>query len=98
MCVAFDAAGDHGLKAHGNGWLTTVTLIEGENISPTDSGTANPYVVFTCSGEARTSSVKLRTSHPSWRGKGPLSRGRGARGAGAICLLSKPGVTNRGCK
>lgn len=85
MNVVFDAAGDHGLKAHGNGWLTTVTLIEGENISPTDSGTANPYVVFTCSGKARTSSVKLRTSHPSWRGKSPFPL---AGGLLVICLLS----------
>lgn len=66
----YDAAGDHGVKAQGDGWLTTVTLIEGENIAPTDSGTSNPYVVFTCNGKVRTSSVKLRTSHPSWRGKG----------------------------
>ena len=65
----YDAAGDHGVKAQGDGWLTTVTLIEGENIAPTDSGTSNPYVVFTCNGKTRTSSVKLRTSHPSWRGK-----------------------------
>ena len=63
------AAGDHGVKAQGNGWLMTVTLIEGENLSPTEqSGFANSYVVFTCSGKRRTSSVKLRTLNPRWRG------------------------------
>ncbi|KAG0621016.1 hypothetical protein M758_4G261700 [Ceratodon purpureus] len=61
-------SGDHGVKAQGNGWLMTVTLIEGENLSPTEeSGFANPYVVFTCSGKRRTSSVKLRTLDPRWR-------------------------------
>ncbi|CAK9278846.1 unnamed protein product [Sphagnum jensenii] len=59
-------SGDHGVKAQGDGWLTTVTLIEGENIAPSDSGVANPYVVFTCNGETRTSSVKLRTTQPHW--------------------------------
>jgi len=64
------AAGDHGVKAQGDGWLMTVTLIEGENLSPTEeSSYANPYVVFTCSGKRRTSSVKLRTLKPRWRGK-----------------------------
>jgi len=57
------------LKAQGDGWYTTITLIEGENIVPTDSGMANPYVVFTCNGKSRTSSVKLRTSQPNWRGR-----------------------------
>lgn len=58
------------MKAQGNGWLMTVTLIEGENLSPIEeSGFANPYVVFTCSGKRRTSSVKLRTLDPRWRGE-----------------------------
>jgi hypothetical protein len=56
------------VKAQGDGWLTTVTLIEGENIAPSNSGIANPYVVFTCNGETRTSSVKLRTAQPHWGG------------------------------
>jgi hypothetical protein len=60
------AAGDHGVKAQGDGWLTTVTLIDGENIAPSNSGVANPYVVFTCNGETRTSSVKLKTAQPHW--------------------------------
>jgi hypothetical protein len=50
------AAGDHGVKA------------QGENIAPSNSGVANPYVVFTCNGETRTSSVKLRTAQPHWGG------------------------------
>jgi len=63
------AAGDHGVKAQGDGWLMTVTLIEGEYLSPTEECSfANPYVVFTCSGKRRTSSVKLRTLNPHWRG------------------------------
>ncbi|XP_024386274.1 C2 and GRAM domain-containing protein At1g03370 isoform X3 [Physcomitrium patens] len=64
----FWQSGDHGVKAQGDGWLMTVTLIEGENLSPTkESSFANPYVVFTCSGKRRTSSVKLRTLNPCWR-------------------------------
>lgn len=57
------------MKAQGDGWFTTITLIEGENIFSTDTGVANPYVVFTCNGKSRTSSVKLRTSQPNWRGR-----------------------------
>jgi len=68
-CVSYGAAGDNGLKAQGDGWYTTITLIEGENIVPIDSGMANPYVVFTCGGKSRTSSVKLRSSEPNWRGR-----------------------------
>ena len=63
----YNAAGDHGVKAQGDGWL--MTLIEGEYLSPTEECSfANPYVVFTCSGKRRTSSVKLRTLNPHWRG------------------------------
>lgn len=56
------------MKAQGDGWLMTVTLIEGVDLSPNDNKLANPYVVFTCSGKRRTSSVKLRTLKPRWRG------------------------------
>ncbi|CAI5519500.1 unnamed protein product [Closterium sp. Naga37s-1] len=59
--------GDHGKKAVGEGWLLTVSLVEGENIG--DSGVvmkADPFVVFTCSGKTRTSSVKLQTNMPNW--------------------------------
>lgn len=68
-CQSHHAAGDHGTKARGDGWYTTVFLIEGENIVPKDSGIANPFVAFTCNGKSRTSSVKLRTSQPNWRGR-----------------------------
>lgn len=68
--LRFDvAAGDHGVKAQGDGWLTSVTLVEGANIALPDSGAPSPYVVFTCNGRNRTSSVKLRTTNPSWRGE-----------------------------
>ncbi|GLJ25245.1 hypothetical protein SUGI_0483240 [Cryptomeria japonica] len=58
---------DHGVKAQGEGWLLTVTLVCGENLSPLDeTGTRDPYVVFTCNGKTRTSSVKLNTLNPEW--------------------------------
>lgn len=60
-------SGDHGVKAQGDGWLTSVTLVEGVNIALPDSGTPSPYVIFRCNGKSRTSSVKLRTSNPAWR-------------------------------
>ncbi|GJP42598.1 hypothetical protein CLOM_g2144 [Closterium sp. NIES-68] len=59
--------GDHGKKAVGEGWLLTVSLVEGENVG--DSGLVvktDPFVVFTCSGKSRTSSVKLQTNMPKW--------------------------------
>jgi hypothetical protein len=47
----------------------TVTLIEGENFTVTEANTfTNPFVVFTCNGKRRTSSVKLRTPNPNWCG------------------------------
>ncbi|XP_058102506.1 C2 and GRAM domain-containing protein At5g50170-like isoform X2 [Magnolia sinica] len=58
---------DHGVKAQGDGWLLTVALIEGENFASVDSdGLSDPYVVFTCNGKTRTSSVKLQTRNPQW--------------------------------
>lgn len=67
------AAGDHGVKALGDGWLMTVTLIAGENLAPTEAcAYSNPYVVFTCNGRRRTSSVKLRNLNPLWRGTSSL--------------------------
>ncbi|CAI5501783.1 unnamed protein product [Closterium sp. Naga37s-1] len=59
--------GDHGKKAVGEGWLLTVSLVEGESIG--DAGVvmkADPFVVFACSGKTRTSSVKLQTNMPKW--------------------------------
>ncbi|KAG9446489.1 hypothetical protein H6P81_012617 [Aristolochia fimbriata] len=61
---------DHGVKAQGEGWLLTVALIEGESLTYVDSSghpdQPDPYVVFTCNGKSRTSSVKLQTSNPQW--------------------------------
>lgn len=60
-------SGDHGLKAQGDGWLLTVALIEGINLAAVDSsGSSDPYVVFTCNGKTRTSSIKFQKSDPQW--------------------------------
>ncbi|KAJ1268986.1 hypothetical protein BS78_07G175300 [Paspalum vaginatum] len=59
--------GDHGLKAQGDGWLLTVALIEGIKLAPVDAtGFSDPYVVFTCNGKTRTSSIKFQTLEPQW--------------------------------
>ncbi|KAL3642319.1 hypothetical protein CASFOL_013134 [Castilleja foliolosa] len=58
---------DHGVKAQGDGWVITVALVEGANLPSMNSGeTLDPYVVFTCNGKTRTSSVKLQTLDPQW--------------------------------
>ncbi|KAI4978212.1 hypothetical protein ZWY2020_014766 [Hordeum vulgare] len=58
---------DHGVKAHGDGWLLTVALIEGSGIVGAGTpGLADPYVVFMCNGKRKTSSVKFQTSEPKW--------------------------------
>ncbi|AES64583.2 putative C2 domain, GRAM domain-containing protein [Medicago truncatula] len=58
---------DHGIKAQGDGWLLTVALIEGNNLASVDSGGySDPYVVFTCNGKVRTSSIKFQKSNPLW--------------------------------
>jgi hypothetical protein len=62
--------GDHGVKAQGHGWLLTVALIEGTNLAATkSSGYSDPYVVFTCNGKTKTSSIKFHTLEPQWNGK-----------------------------
>jgi Ca2+-dependent lipid-binding protein len=33
------------------------------------TGFSDPYVVFTCNGKTRTSSVKLQTLNPEWNGR-----------------------------
>ncbi|CAD6264519.1 unnamed protein product [Miscanthus lutarioriparius] len=59
--------GDHGVKAKGDGWLLTVALIEGIKLAPVDAtGFSDPYVVFTCNGKTRTSSIKFQTLEPQW--------------------------------
>ncbi|RZC92467.1 hypothetical protein C5167_041810 [Papaver somniferum] len=58
---------DHGVKSQGDGWMLTVALIEGSDIASADSNSfSDPYVVFTCKGKTRTSSVKLQTCDPRW--------------------------------
>lgn len=63
----FQMGTDHGMKAHGDGWVVTVALIEGADLVSLEStGLSDPYVVFTCNGQTRSSSVKLETSDPQW--------------------------------
>ncbi|CAJ1974960.1 unnamed protein product [Sphenostylis stenocarpa] len=63
----FQMGTDHGLKAHGVGWVLTVALIEGVDLASLESeGLSDPYVVLTCNGQTRSSSVKLQTSNPQW--------------------------------
>lgn len=58
---------DHGVKSQGDGWLLTVALIDGTNIAATkSSGYSDPYVVFTCNGKTKTSSIKFHTLEPQW--------------------------------
>ncbi|XAR73394.1 hypothetical protein NMG60_11007347 [Bertholletia excelsa] len=58
---------DHGVKAQGDGWLLTIALIEGCNLAAVDTtGFSDPYVVFTCNGKTRTSSIKFQKSDPNW--------------------------------
>ncbi|XP_047316846.1 C2 and GRAM domain-containing protein At5g50170 [Impatiens glandulifera] len=58
---------DHGIKGQGDGWLLTVALIEGENIALDNSKEIpDSYVVLTCNGRLKTSSVKLQSSDPQW--------------------------------
>ncbi|KAK3144478.1 hypothetical protein QOZ80_4AG0313590 [Eleusine coracana subsp. coracana] len=57
---------DHGVKANGDGWLLTVALLEATSLPPVSSGSVDPYVVFSCNGTTRTSSVQLQTQEPQW--------------------------------
>ncbi|PKA60318.1 C2 and GRAM domain-containing protein [Apostasia shenzhenica] len=58
---------DHGIRAQGDGWLLTVALIEGSNLAAVDSsGYSDPYVVFTCNGKRKTSSIKFQILDPHW--------------------------------
>ncbi|XP_006656227.1 C2 and GRAM domain-containing protein At1g03370-like [Oryza brachyantha] len=58
---------DHGVKAHGDGWLMTVALIEGTGIIAAGSTELfDMYAVFTCNTKRKTSSVKFQTSDPKW--------------------------------
>ncbi|KAI3698234.1 hypothetical protein L6452_31347 [Arctium lappa] len=67
MQARVQKGGDHGIKAQGDGWLLTVALVEGSNLPSVDSnGLSDPYVVFTCNGKTRTSSIKFQKSDPRW--------------------------------
>ncbi|XP_062225922.1 C2 and GRAM domain-containing protein At5g50170 [Phragmites australis] len=57
---------DHGVKANGEGWLLTVALLEATCLPPVSCGSVDPYVVFSCNGITRTSSVQLRIQKPQW--------------------------------
>ncbi|KAB5551465.1 hypothetical protein DKX38_008776 [Salix brachista] len=58
---------DHGVKAQGDGWVLTAALIKGSHLPAVDSsGFCDPYVVFTCNGKTRTSSIKFQKSDPLW--------------------------------
>jgi hypothetical protein len=60
---------DHGIKAHGDGWLLTVALIEGTCIRAAGSSDLyDIYVVFTCNAKRKTSSTKFQTPDPKWNG------------------------------
>ncbi|BBN07769.1 hypothetical protein MPTK1_4g06300 [Marchantia polymorpha subsp. ruderalis] len=61
-------ANDHGVKAQGDGWLLTIALVEAENLYSLDTdNSCDPYVVFTCNGKIRTSSVILGSCKPQWK-------------------------------
>lgn len=63
----FQKGSDRGIKAQGEGWVLTVALIDGENLVSLDpTSLPDPYVVLTCNGKTRTSSVKLQTLDPTW--------------------------------
>uniref|UniRef100_A0A2N9GVK6 C2 domain-containing protein n=1 Tax=Fagus sylvatica TaxID=28930 RepID=A0A2N9GVK6_FAGSY len=63
----FQRGSDHGVKAQGDGWVLTIALIEGINLASLESTEfSGPYVVFTCNGKTRTSSVQLQTRDPQW--------------------------------
>lgn len=67
MQARMQRGSDHGIKAQGDGWLLTVALIEGSSLAAVDSsGFSDPYVVFTCNGRSRTSSIKFQKLDPQW--------------------------------
>ncbi|CAF2320685.1 unnamed protein product [Brassica napus] len=58
---------DQGGKANGKGWILTIALIKGTNLASVEATELfDPYVVFTCNGKTRTSSVKLQAQDPQW--------------------------------
>ncbi|KAI5059333.1 hypothetical protein GOP47_0025652 [Adiantum capillus-veneris] len=66
----FYKVSDHGVKAKGNGWLLAVTLVGAKNLpASVEAAPPDPFVVFTCTGKLRTSSVKLQSFNPKWEEK-----------------------------
>lgn len=67
MQARLQKGSDHGIKAQGDGWLLTIALIEGSHLAAVDSsGFSDPYVVFTCNGRTKTSSIKFQKLDPQW--------------------------------
>jgi hypothetical protein len=65
---------DQGVKANGKGWILTIALIKGTNLASVEATELfDPYVVFTCNGKTRTSSVKLQAQDPQWNGNQTFS-------------------------
>lgn len=47
-----------------------MALVEGVDLASLESsGLSDPYVVLTCNGKTRSSSVKLQTRAPQWNGE-----------------------------
>ncbi|XP_068637413.1 C2 and GRAM domain-containing protein At1g03370-like isoform X2 [Aristolochia californica] len=67
MQARLQRGSDHGVKAQGDGWLLTVALLEGRSLAAVEStGFSDPYVVFTCNGKTRSSSIKFQVLDPLW--------------------------------
>ncbi|KAL9271734.1 C2 and GRAM domain-containing protein [Drosera capensis] len=67
IAARLQKGGDHGVEAKGDGWVVTVALVEAVNLPSVDAtGDPDPYVVLTCNGKTRTSSVQLQNSNPQW--------------------------------
>lgn len=65
---------DQGGKANGKGWILTIALIKGTNLASVEATELfDPYVIFTCNGKTRTSSVKLQARDPQWNGNQTFS-------------------------
>ncbi|GBG74499.1 hypothetical protein CBR_g18909 [Chara braunii] len=58
---------DSAVKTHEDSWLLTVTVLEAHSLpNASPHGFSDPYIVITCNGKTRTSSVKLQTLNPVW--------------------------------
>lgn len=67
FCALKLRGGNQGVKLQEDGWILTVALIEGTSLTACGSSElSDPYVVFTCNGQKRTSSIKIQTLNPLW--------------------------------